>query len=265
MIHRLNYFIIDAFAEIPFTGNPAAVVILDNVVPDALLQNMASEINLSETAYLLEQDGIFNLRWFSPVTEVDLCGHATLASAHILWEMDILNQDQEARFNTKSGILTARKIGEHIEMDFPIEMPITTKCPSEIVDALKVEPIYTGRNRFDYFVELRSEDTVKSIKPNFEIIKKIECRGIIITSNAESNNYDFISRFFAPRFGIPEDPVTGSAHCALGPYWSKKMGKTELVGHQASKRGGIVKVSVREKGVTLNGKALTVAEGKFIV
>ena len=261
----MNYFIVDTFTDKAFKGNPAAVCILDGPISDELLHNVASEINLAETAFLLYENGIYNLRWFTPITEVDLCGHATLASAHILWECGLLNQNQEAKFKTKSGLLTAKKNSEFIEMGFPLEEAYESQCPAEIISGLDINPVFTAKNRFDYLVEVKAEDTLRKIVPNFEVIKKIDCRGVIVTSQSESADYDFISRFFAPRFGIPEDQVTGSSHCALGPYWCKKTGKSSLKGYQASRRGGIVKVVVTEKNVILGGKALTVASGEFTV
>lgn len=261
----MKYFIVDAFAERAFEGNPAAVFMLEELVSDDVLQKIASEINLSETAYLFREKDIYSLRWFSPVREVDLCGHATLASAHVLWAKGILDQDQEARFNTKSGTLTARHVDDLIEMDFPLDVPEVSECPEEIMDGLEVTPVYVGKTRFDYLVEVESQEVVEGIHPNIEVIKKIDCRGIIVTSTTKNKCYDFVSRFFAPRFGISEDPVTGSAHCALGPYWSKKTNKSELVGYQASRRGGVVKMRVTESSVVLGGKARVVAEGEFFV
>ncbi len=261
----MKYFIVDAFAERAFEGNPAAVVMLEKLVSDDILQKIASEMNLSETAYLLREKGIYSLRWFSPVREVDLCGHATLASAHVLWTEGILDQDQEARFDTKSGTLTARRVDDLIEMDFPLDVPEVSECPEEIMDGLGVTPVYVGKSRFDYLVEVGSQEVVEGIDPDIEVIKKIDCRGIIVTSTTQNKCYDFVSRFFAPRFGIPEDPVTGSAHCALGPYWSSKTNKTELVGYQASRRGGVVKMRVTESNVVLGGKARVVAAGEFFV
>lgn len=261
----MNYFIVDTFTDKAFKGNPAAVCILENPISNDLQLNIASEINLAETAFLLSRNGLYNLKWFTPITEVDLCGHATLASAHILWECGLINQNQEAKFETKSGLLSAKKNSDIIEMKFPLEEAYESKCPNEIIDGLGVNPVFTAKNRFDYLIEVESEDIVKEIIPNFEVIKRIDCRGVIVTSKSESVDYDFISRFFAPRFGIPEDQVTGSSHCALGPYWGKKTGKSSLIGYQASRRGGIVKVVVAEKNVILGGKALTVAAGEFTV
>lgn len=261
----MQYHLVDAFAERAFAGNPAAVMILTDPIPDDLMQGIASEINLSETAFVRKQGDVYTLRWFSPTTEIDLCGHATLAAAHVLWEEGVLHQNQTVTFDTKSGILTARKADDHITMDFPLETPWATPCPQELRDALNIDPIYIGRNRFDYLVEVESEAVVKNTAPDLNACRKIDCRGIIITSRSENGCYDFISRFFAPRAGIPEDPVTGSAHCALGPYWSRKTGKSKLIGYQASGRGGIVKVCVTDDKAILGGKALTVARGKFVI
>ncbi|MGI9553288.1 MAG: PhzF family phenazine biosynthesis protein [Thermodesulfobacteriota bacterium] len=259
------YYIVDAFTETAFKGNPAAVCILNKPIPDDLMQNIASEFNLSETAYLLKQSNNYRLRWFSPTTEVDLCGHATLASAHFLWENGMLNHNQDAEFSTNSGIITARKINDDIEMDFPVEEAYETQCPAAIIDGLNIKPEYVAKNRFDYLVEVENEDIVKQLEPNIEVVKNIDCRGVIVTSLTQNSKFDFVSRFFAPRFGIPEDPVTGSAHCALGPYWSKKTGKSRLIGFQASQRGGVVKVEVTKENVKLGGKAVTVATGELIV
>ena len=261
----MNYFIVDAFTDVAFKGNPAAVCILKKPISDDYMQNVASEINLSETAYLLKQNGIYGLRWFTPTSEIDLCGHATLASAHILWEKGHLDRSEQAKFNTNSGILIARKIDDFIEMDFPVEEAEESPCPPELIEALSVNPVYVGKNRFDYLIEVESEEVIDKLAPDFEIIKKIDCRGVIVTSGTDKSSYDFVSRFFAPLFGVPEDPVTGSAHCALGPYWSKKTGKTELTGYQASRRGGTVNVTVTKENVVLGGKALTVAAGELIV
>lgn len=261
----MKYFIVDAFADRAFEGNPAAVFMLEGLVSDDVLQKIASEINLSETAYLFRKKGVYSLRWFSPAREVDLCGHATLASAHVLWEKGILDRDQKAKFDTKSGTLTARRVDDLIEMDFPLDVPEVSECPEEIMDGLRVTPVYVGKTSSDYLVEVESEEIVEGIEPNIEVIKKVDCRGIIVTSTTKNGRYDFVSRFFAPRFGISEDPVTGSAHCALGPYWSRKTNKSELVGYQASRRGGVVKMRVAESSVVLGGKARVVSAGEFFV
>jgi PhzF family phenazine biosynthesis protein len=253
---------VDAFSDRPFAGNPAAICILPGAKPDDWMQHVAAEMNLSETAFLVKQNDGYDLRWFTPTTEVDLCGHATLASAHILWERGHLQPDQTARFQTHSGLLTALRRGDWIEMDFPAEPAEPASPPDRLIEALGTEPTYVGQNRLDYLVELASEDKVRSLDPNFSLLKCIPGRGIIVTSAAE--DYDFVSRYFAPSVGIPEDPVTGSAHCCLGPYWQDRLGKDELVGYQASARGGIVRVRVGLGRVYLGGQAVTVLRGELL-
>lgn len=257
-------FQVDAFTDKPFLGNPAGVCILSEPKDATWMQYVAMEMNLSETAFLYKTGDGFNLRWFTPSTEVDLCGHATLASAHILWEMGYLNQNELARFNTKSGLLTASKRDIWIELNFPSEPPTEATAPNEIIDALKVTPKYTGKNRFDYLIEVCSEETVRSILPDFNLLKDAPVRGVIVTSLARGNQYDFVSRFFAPAVGVNEDPVTGSAHCCLGPYWRGRLNKDELLAYQASKRGGIVKVRVKDDRVYLGGQAVTVLKGELL-
>lgn len=262
-----SYFIVDAFTDKPFCGNPAAVFLLKEKITDKLMQKIASEMNLSETAFLLRNEKGFILRWFTPKTEVDLCGHATLASAHILWEMGFLSKNEEAVFSTKSGVLIARRSKGLNEMDFPMEKSEKVDCPNEIKSGLGIEPKYVGKNRFDYLVEVESEKIVRGLQPNFEMISRLNSRGVIITSIASSKDYDFVSRFFAPQSGIPEDPVTGSSHCCLGPYWAKKLGKKEMVGHQISARGGVVIVKVREREnkVMLSGHGVIIMNGKLSI
>lgn len=262
-----SYFIVDAFTDKPFCGNPAAVFLLKEEITDELMQKIAAEMNLSETAFLLRNEKEFILRWFTPTLEVDLCGHATLASAHVLWEMGLLSKNEEAVFSTKSGVLTARRSKALIEMDFPMEESEKVDCPNEIKSGLDIEPKYVGKNRFDYLVEVESEKIVRGLQPNFEMISRLDSRGVIITSIASSKDYDFVSRFFAPQSGISEDPVTGSAHCCLGPYWAKKLGKKEMVGHQISVRGGvvIVKVNESENKVILSGHGVIIMNGKLFI
>lgn len=227
--------------------------------------NVAREMNLSETAFLHPQkDEGFNLRWFTPRVEVDLCGHATLASAHILWETEYLGSEERALFYTKSGQLTAHKKGEWIEMDFPSQKEEPVSPPPNLVDALGVEPKHVGKTSFDYFVELESEEVVANMQPNFLQLANVETRGVIVTSQSSDPRYDFVSRFFAPGVGIDEDPVTGSAHCSLGPFWSEKLGKTTLTGYQSSSRGGVVIVKVKGKRVVLSGQAVTVLKGEIL-
>lgn len=260
----LKIFQVDAFTDRPFTGNPAAVCILTEPHDANWMQDVAREMNLSETAFLYRQGDGFNLRWFTPLVEVDLCGHATLASAHVLWEEGCLMPGQQARFYTRSGLLMAERKGDWIELDFPAESEMRTIAPSGLVEALGVIPKYVGKNRFDYLVEVDSEETVRNLKPDFALLAEIPVRGFIITSLAASNGYDFISRFFAPRFGINEDPVTGSAHCCLGPFWKKRLNKNEFTAYQASARGGVVRVYVDKNHVHLSGQAVTVLRGELV-
>jgi PhzF family phenazine biosynthesis protein len=255
---------VDAFTNIPFTGNPAAVCVLPEPREERWMQNVAGEMNLSETAFLLRQTDGFNLRWFTPAVEVDLCGHATLASAHILWESGHLKQNEQARFHTRSGLLTAERQGEWIELNFPATREEPAEAPSDLLQALGTTATYIGKNRFDYLVEVASEDAVRNITPNFSLLATVPARGVIVTSRATSPGYDFVSRFFGPQVGVNEDPVTGSAHCCLAPYWSKKLGKDEMVGYQASARGGIVRVRISGDRVYLGGQAVTVLRGELV-
>jgi PhzF family phenazine biosynthesis protein len=230
------------------------------------MQNVAREMNLSETAFLLKQPDGYNLRWFTPAVEVELCGHATLASAHILWEAGYLPQNQQARFHTLSGLLTADRRGAWIEMNFPAKPAEAASAPSGLPEAIGVSPTYIGKSQFDYLVEVESEDIVRNLQPDFASLAAIPVRGIIVTSRASSpgSGYDFVSRFFGPRVGVDEDPVTGSAHCVLSPYWSKRLGRNELVGYQASSRGGIVQVRLEGERVYLGGQAVTVLRGELL-
>jgi PhzF family phenazine biosynthesis protein len=258
----MKIYQVDAFTDKPFRGNPAAVCILDNCPTEKWMQDVAGEMNLAETAFLVPMNDGYRLRWFTPNSEVDLCGHATLASAHILWEKGYLPHDREARFHTKSGELTAKLNDGWIELNFPATPEERADGPAELIEALKIEPLYVGKDIFDYIVEVKSEDTVKNMAPDFTKLMKVPMRGVIVT--ARSTEYDFISRFFAPEVGIFEDPVTGSAHCCLGPYWMKKLGKEEFYAYQASERGGLLKVKVAGNRVLISGKAITVMEGSLL-
>jgi PhzF family phenazine biosynthesis protein len=254
----MNIYQVDAFTDKIFSGNPAAVCIIPFPRTDEWMQNVAKEMNLSETAFLLKQDDGFNLRWFAPKKEVDLCGHATLASAHILWETGILPPDKEAGFFTKSGLLTASRKGDFIELDFPSEEDRETTAPEELIAGLKARPAYVGKNRMDYIVELGSEKEVRGLDPDLEMLRKVDARGVMVTSISDMPGIDFVSRFFAPACGIAEDPVTGSAHCCLGPYWKRRLNKNEFNAFQASERGGFLKVRVEKERVFISGKAVTV-------
>lgn len=248
---------VDAFTNKMFGGNPAAVCILPEARDAAWMQNVAMEMNLSETAFLVKQADGFDLRWFTPSVEVALCGHATLASAHVLWETGTLSREQQARFHTKSGVLTADLRGEWMELNFPATLEQPAEASPRMAEALGVQPKYVGKNKFDYLVEV-DEAELRAMKPNFTLLREMPVRGIIVTSPTVDPEYDFISRFFAPASGIDEDPVTGSAHCALAPFWSKRLGKTTMLANQVSKRGGIVKVTVAGDRVLLGGQAVTV-------
>lgn len=254
----MKIYHVDAFTDKMFSGNPAAVCILPLPKDEAWMQNVAGEMNLSETAFMARQDDGFNLRWFTPKREVDLCGHATLASAHVLWETGILPPDKEVRFFTKSGLLTAVRKNDFIELNFPSEEDRETSAPKELIEGLKVMPKYVGKNRMDYIVEVESEEIVKALNPDYELLKRLDARGVMVTSISNTNGIDFVSRFFAPAYGIPEDPVTGSAHCCLGPYWKRRLNKNELTAFQASERGGFLKVRVEKDRVFISGKAVTV-------
>ncbi len=226
--------------------------------------NVAREMNLAETAFLVPQRDGYDLRWFTPAVEVDLCGHATLASAHVLWEDGHLKPDEEARFHTRSGLLTAAKHKSWIALNFPATPASAAAPPVGLVAALGATPKFVGRSRFDYLVELENESVVRQLAPDLAALARVEARGVIVTGAAdEQSPYDFVSRFFAPQSGVPEDPVTGSAHCALAPYWAAKLGAAELVAYQASARGGELLLRLLDDRVQLEGEAVTVLRGEL--
>jgi PhzF family phenazine biosynthesis protein len=261
---RVPFFQVDAFTREPFAGNPAAVCLLPEPREAGWMQAVAAEINLSETAFLCRQGEGFDLRWFTPAVEVDLCGHATRASAHVLWEAGYLAPDAAARFFTRSGLLTARRAGDWIELDFPAEPAEPADAPEAMVRALGSTPAFVGKNRMDYLVEVEDEQILRDLKPHFPLLATLPARGIIVTSQSESPAYDFVSRFFAPAAGIDEDPVTGSAHCCLGPFWGSRLGKEEMLAYQASARGGVVRVRLGGERVYLGGQAVTVVSGEWL-
>jgi PhzF family phenazine biosynthesis protein len=256
---------VDSFTDRPFHGNPAGVCLLPAPRDDAWMQSVAKEMNLAETAFLRPEEDGHGLRWFTPAIEVDLCGHATLASAHILWEAGLLDPTRPARFHTRSGLLTAQRSGEEIELDFPATPDEPTTVLAWLGEALGVTPLYIGKSRFDYLVEVSSEAEVRGARPDFPRLKALDSRGVIVTSAATTPGYDFVSRFFAPGAGIDEDPVTGSAHCCLGPFWGARLGKREMVGYQASDRGGIVHVRLEGARVRLGGRAVTTIRGELAI
>ena len=262
---RIPIVQVDAFADRPFAGNPAAVCLLDGPAAPAWMQDVAREMNLSETAFLSPRADGFDLRWFTPSVEIDLCGHATLASAHVLWQEGHLARGHEARFHTRSGLLTATQSEDWIELNFPAKPDEPVEAPASLIEALGAAPRYVGRNAFDYLVELESEAAVRGIRPNPRRLGDVPVRGVIVTSRAAGTRFDFVSRFFAPGSGIDEDPVTGSAHCCLGPFWSRRLGKQEFLAYQASERGGVVRVRVVGERVYLGGQAVTVLRGELVV
>src|SRR5688500_9295573 len=258
----MQIFQVDAFADRPFGGNPAGVCVASGEADPGWMQAVAGEMNLSETAFLSPLGaGRFGLRWFTPTIEVDLCGHATLASAHVLWEDEHLPPDTVARFHTRSGLLTARRDGDWIELDFPVEKAEKWEPSVPLGRGLGAEPLWVGKSRLDLLVELADEKTIRTLKPDMNFIAGLEVRGVIVTSRAVSMRFDFVSRFFAPGAGVPEDPVTGSAHCTLGPFWAARLQRDELVGYQVSDRGGTVRVRLQDDRTLLAGQAVTVMRG----
>lgn len=268
----LPIFQVDAFADKAFAGNPAAVVVLEEDRETSWMQSVAAEMNLSETAFVRRlKDQRFQLRWFTPVYEVDLCGHATVASAHVLWEFNYVKDRQQIRFESRSGELLVSSLGDEVELDFPVTVATAVEPPAGLFDSFRdsngqVSFSYTGLNKFDYLLELSSESQLRDLQVDFARLADSKCRGVIVTAIADDqHDYDFVSRFFAPNAGVDEDPVTGSAHCSLAPYWANKLGRNSLVGYQASQRGGIVKVTLNDDRVLLRGQAVTVLKGELLV
>jgi PhzF family phenazine biosynthesis protein len=255
---------VDAFAERMYSGNPAAVCVLEEPRSAQWMQNVAMEMNLSETAFLHPQNGGYQLRWFSPVVEIDLCGHATLASAHVLWQDGHLPENRTAEFYTRSGVLRATRDGDWITLDFPAVNVTPAEAPAGLLAGLNVQAIAVGRNKFDYLVEVEHAEQVRSLKPNFSELETVQMRGVIVTARSDEPRFDFISRFFAPGAGVNEDPVTGSAHCALAPYWGAKLGKNDMTALQASRRSGVIRVRVQGDRVLLSGRAITVLRGELL-
>jgi PhzF family phenazine biosynthesis protein len=256
-------FHVDAFAGEPFVGNPAAVCLLEREASASWMQAVAREMNLSETAFVCARGEHFGLRWFTPEVEVDLCGHATLASAHILWESGRADRARTLRFETRSGILGAKVVGDWIELDFPVDPPSSGPPPEDLEQALGIEAVWSGRGRDYHLVEVASEEDLRGLRPDFQALEKAT-PAVCVTAPADLDEYDFVSRFFAPGFGIDEDPVTGSAHCLLGPYWAQRFGRRELIGYQASARGGVVRLEVVGERVLIRGQAVTVAQGTLL-
>jgi len=265
MSRQIHFVQIDAFARNAFEGNPAVVCKPGEALEADLMQSIAREMNVSETCFLVPRSEGYNLRWFTPRTEVDLCGHATLAAAYALWN-EWGENAPDIVFESLSGRLTAKRSQELIWLDFPAERVDATQMPDRLAAAIPSTPIHVARNRLDFLVELVSEDEVRDLKPDLPMVASLENRGVIVTAVADrTEGADFVSRYFAPYFGIDEDPVTGSTHCALGPFWGERLGKSEVVGYQASERGGWVKVRVNEDRVALGGSAVLVARGTLSV
>jgi PhzF family phenazine biosynthesis protein len=261
----LPFYLVDAFTDRPFGGNPAVVIPLPSWREDGWLQLVAREMNQSETAFVVPRsDGTFALRWFTPQVEVDLCGHATQAAAFALWHAALAPRSEPIRFSTRSGILLAAPRDNEIELDFPLKPEQPAPAPAALAEALGIDPVYVGRNQFDYLVEVASAGVLRQLTPDFSRLAEVECRGTIVTARSDDPKFDFLSRFFAPQAGINEDPVTGSAHCCLADYWGRRLGKTTLVGYQASRRGGAVRVMLQGERVLLGGRAVLVGRGELV-
>jgi len=252
---------VDSFTSAPFKGNPAGVCMITSTQPDEWMRNVAAEMNLSETAFPLKQGSAYHLRWFTPRVEVDLCGHATLATAHILWESGREAREQTLQFNTRSGLLKANYRDGWIELDFPKATVNEANPPDGMLTALGVNALFVGNDGTDYLVEIESEKQLRELQPDLARLENVSSRGVIVTARSTRPEYDFISRFFGPQVGIPEDPVTGSAHCALSPYWAEKLGKQEFMAYQASARGGELRLRIEGERVIIGGQAVTTIEG----
>ena len=257
---NLQVNLIAAFADTPESGNMAGVTLLKGLFTPEALQHIAAEVGFSETAFLLREGDKFKLRWFTPKTEVDICGHATLASAHHLFKEGILKSDEDAVFKTRSGLLKARMKGDMIELDFPADAAKEEDSNSLILSALGIkDPLFFGEARHCYLIEISSYDELMGINPNMNHLGAFNKKAFIVTCKSDKAGEDFVSRVFAPAMGIDEDPVTGSAHCVLGPYWGEKLGMTKMTGYQASKRGGSVGVRLNGDRVFLTGRAVSVS------
>lgn len=253
----IPYYQVDAFTDRLFSGNPAGVCILTEMLPDATLQAIAAENNLAETAFVVQRQTHADLRWFTPVLEVDLCGHATLASAHVLFT-HLGYRDSTARFQTRSGVLTVTRHDDLLTLDFPARPAAVCPVPAALVDALGCTPTMTAKAR-DYLAVFDTEQSIRELRPNMAALMRLDCLGIIVTAPGE--RCDFVSRFFAPGAGVPEDPVTGSAHCTLVPYWAQRLGRPRLRARQVSQRGGELFCEHRGDRVDIAGRAVTYSSG----
>lgn len=257
---------VDAFTHRAFGGNPAAICWLEDgaEADPKWMQSVAAEMNLSETAFVRRQENGFELRWFTPTIEVELCGHATLAAAHALWWAGLAPPGKPLHFHTMSGALTCYQDGDFINLDFPATPPTSVATPPGLIEALGAEPAYVGKSRFDYLAVFEGADAVRGLQPDFRKLSQIPVRGIIVTAPADIPQFDFISRFFCPNCGIDEDPVCGSAHCCLTPYWAQRLNKRELMAYQASTRGGVLRLQLNGDRVILGGQAVTVWRGELL-
>ncbi len=254
---------VDAFANRPFAGNPAAICWLEKEADPAWMQALAAEMNLSETAFVRRLENAYELRWFTPTVEVDLCGHATLAAAHALWSAGIA-PPEPLRFQTRSGLLACTQAGDFIELDFPATPATPIAAPELLIEALGVEPVLVGKSKFYTLVVVDSPDVVRTVRPDFRKLGQLPTLGVIVTAPSDDAKFDFISRFFAPALGVDEDPVCGSAHCCLAPYWGERLGKTRLMAYQASARGGVLRLRLNGDRVVLGGQAVTVWQGELL-
>jgi PhzF family phenazine biosynthesis protein len=255
---------VDAFADRAFAGNPAAVCFLDGPRDERWMQSVAREVSLPATAFLEEGEDGFRLRWFTPAAELDLCGHGSLASSHALWESGRLGAAETARFHTRSGLLTAERVEGWIWLDFPARRVEPAEPPAGLLAALGAEPVAVGASGSSFLVEVASEEEVRALAPDFPALRLLPVQRIIVTARGTASPYDFVSRYFAPGVGLDEDPVTGSAHCALAPYWISRLGKDELLAYQASTRGGAVRVKMAGERVRLGGQAVTILQGRWL-
>ena len=256
---------VDAFTDAPFKGNPAAVVLLETPAEAGWMRSVAAEMNLSETAFVCPREGGFNLRWFTPKVEVELCGHATLASAHVLWESGVVPVGDDIAFSTLSGTLNITRELELICMDFPAADVIPGILPEGVLTAIGAEPDFTGISGEKWLLEFADESTVRCLAPDFAALRRVRGRGLIATSRSSRPGVDFVSRYFAPWVGIDEDPVTGSAHTILATYWAEKLGKRELIAQQVSSRGGTLRMKLSGDRVWIAGQAVTVFRGELFV
>ena len=260
----LRIWQVDAFTDKPFAGNPAAVTVLPEARDAEWMQLVAREMNLSETAFLVKRDdGSYDLRWFTPTVEVDLAGHPTIASAHVLWQEGFLRPDEQARFHSKSGLLTARRDGDWIELNFPADDPVLIDAPAGLDEALGAHVMEVRQGRLDIVARLPDEAIVRELTPDIRALTSIPVRGVLVTARG-AKPYDFVSRFFAPNAGVDEDPVTGSSFCLLTPYWTPELGKTELLAYQASARGGVIRTSLAGERVLIAGHAVTTMVGELV-